>query len=167
MQLPSSRPKKLLDQGRDAIRAKHYSYRMEETYVQWIRRYIFFHNKRYPSEMGVPEIEAFLTHLAVEGQVAASTQNQALSALLFLYREVLQQPPDARIDAVRAKQARKLPTVLAPEEVRSIIQHISGAYRLIVQLLYGSGLRLREAMNLRVEDVDFSQHQIIVREAKA
>ncbi len=161
------RPKKLLDQVREAVRLKHYSYyRTEQTYVQWIRRYILFHGKRHPQDMGVPEIESFLTHLAVQEQVAASTQNQALSALLFLYRHVLQLPLDARIDAIRAKPSRKLPTVLTPEEVRAVIQHMSGVHRLVVQLLYGSGLRLREAMQLRIKDLDFPQSQIVVRDAK-
>ena len=159
-------PKRLLDQVRDAIRLKHYAYRTEQIYVQWIRRYILFHNKRHPNQMGVPEIEAFLTHLAVQEHVAASTQNQALSALLFLYREVLFLPLDARIDAVRAKPSRKLPTVLTKDEVRSVIVHMTGVHRLIVQTLYGSGLRLREAMQLRVKDLDFPQHQIVVRDAK-
>ena len=161
-----SRPKKLLDRVRDAIRLKHYSYRTEETYVQWIRRYILFHNKRHPKDMGVPEIEAFLTHLAVKRHVAASTQNQALCALIFLYKQVLQLPLDERIDAIRAKRSRRLPTVLTVEEVRSVIQQMSGVHRLIVQLLYGSGLRLREAMQLRIKDLDFSQHQILVRDTK-
>jgi integron integrase len=159
-------PKRLLDQVRDAIRLKHYSYRTEQTYVQWIRRYILFHSKRHPNQMGVPEIEAFLTHLAVQEHVAASTQNQALSALLFLYREVLFLPLDARIDAVRAKPSRKLPTVLTKDEVRSVIVNMTGVHRLIVQTLYGSGLRLREAMQLRVKDLDFPQYQIVVRDAK-
>ena len=99
-----NRPKKLLEQVSDQIRLKHYSYRTEETYIQWIRRYILFHNKRHPKEMGVPEIEAFLSHLAVEGNVSASTQNQALSALLFLYKHVLKQELDSRIDSIRAKR---------------------------------------------------------------
>lgn len=111
MSSPEPRPRKLLDQVRDAIRLRHYSYRTEETYVQWIRRYILFHNKRHPKDMGIPEIEAFLTHLAVNKHVAAATQNQALSALLFLYRQVLDQPLDSRIDAIRAKRSYKLPTV--------------------------------------------------------
>jgi integron integrase len=166
MQPSQPRPKKLLDQVRDAIRVKHYSYRTEQTYVQWIRRYILFHNKQHPKDMGVPEIEAFLTHLAVQGNVASATQNQALSALLFLYNEVLRQPLDGRIDAVRAKPSRKLPTVLTMEEVRTILQNVSGVYQLIAQLLYGGGLRLREAMQLRIKDLDFPQHQIIVRDAK-
>jgi site-specific recombinase XerD len=116
--------------------------------------------------MGVPEIEAFLTHLAVQEHVAASTQNQALSALLFLYREVLCLPLDERIDAVRAKPSRKLPTVLTKDEVRSVIVNMTGVHRLLVQMLYGSGLRLREAIQLRVKDLDFPQYQIVVRDAK-
>ena len=122
----STPPRRLLDQVRDAIRLKHYSYRTEQSYVQWIRRYILFHNKRHPNEMGVPEIEAFLTHLAVQEHVAASTQNQALSALLFLYRAVLFLPLDERIDAVRAKPSRKLPTVLTKDEARSILLQMTG-----------------------------------------
>ena len=125
-------PKKLLDQVRDMIRVKHYSYRTEETYVQWIRRFILFHNKQHPKDMGAPEIEAFLTHLAVQERVAASTQNQAFSALLFLYREVLRQELDESIDAVRAKQPRQLPTVLTKEEVRLVIQQLSGVPQLVI-----------------------------------
>lgn len=140
-------PKKLLDRVRDAIRVKHYSYRTEQTYVQWIRRYILFHNKRHPNEMGVPEVEAFLTHLAVQNGVAAASQNQALSAILFLYKEILGHPLEG-VDAIRAKRSRRLPTVLAVEEARLVIHQMSGVHRLIVQLLYGSGLRLREAMQL-------------------
>jgi len=166
MESSQSRPRKLLDQVRDVIRMKHYSYRTEETYVQWIRRYILFHNKRHPNEMGVVEIEAFLTHLAVQENVAAATQNQALSALLFLYQDVLQKPLDGRVNAIRAKRSQKLPTVLTIEETRLVIQQMSGVHRLLVQLLYGSGLRLREAMQLRIKDVDFPQHQIVVRDAK-
>jgi integron integrase len=163
MQTP---PKKLLDRVREAIRLKHYSYRTEETYVQWIRRYILFHNKRQPQDMGVPEIEAFLSHLAVNENVAASTQNQAFSALLFLYRHVLQLPLDSRIDALRAKRSRYLPTVLTPEEVRRVIQQMKGVPRLLVILLYGSGLRLRELLQLRIKDIDLDQRQITVRDAK-
>jgi len=136
-----SPPKKLLDQVRDAIRLKHYAYRTEETYVQWVRRYILFHSKRHPKEMGKTEIEAFLTHLAVEGQVAASTQNQALSALLFLYREVLNLEM-SDIDAVRAKRPQYVPTVLTKQEAIAVIQQCDGIYQLVVKLLYGSGLRL-------------------------
>ena len=158
-------PKKLLDQVRDAIRLKHYAYRTEETYVQWIRRYILFHNKRHPKEMGKAEIEAFLTYLAVEGQVSASTQNQALSALLFLYREVLNLDI-AGIDAVRAKRPQHVPTVLTKAEAIAVIQQCDGIYQLVVKLLYGSGLRLIEGLRLRVKDVDFAQQQIVVRDGK-
>jgi integron integrase len=159
-------PKKILDQVRDAIRLKHYSYKTEETYVQWIRRYILFHNKQHPKDMAVPEIEAFLTHLATVENVAASTQNQAFSALLFLYRHVLQVPLDDRIDALRARRSRYLPTVLTPEEARDIIRQMTGVYRLLALLLYGSGLRLREVLQLRIKDIDFAQHQLIIRNAK-
>jgi integron integrase len=159
-------PKKLLDQVRDILRLKHYAYRTEETYVQWIRRYILFHNKRHPKDMGVPEIEEFLTHLATTENVSASTQNQAFSALLFLYRHVLQLPLDDRIEALRARRSRYLPTVLTPEETRCIINQMSGVHQLLIVLLYGSGLRLREALQLRIKDLDFSQRQIIVRDAK-
>jgi site-specific recombinase XerD len=119
-------PKKLLDQVRDIIRIKHYSYRTEETYIYWIRRYILFHDKRHPKEMGKSEIEAFLGYLAVQENVAASTQNQALSALLFLYRFVLEQPILEPLDAIRAKRSRYLPTVLTKEEVTAIFGHLSG-----------------------------------------
>jgi integron integrase len=160
------RPKKLLDQVRDTIRLKHYSYRTEESYVQWIRRYILFHDKRHPLEMGSAEIEAFLTDLAVNQQVAASTQNQALSALLFLYRAVLKQELDMSIDAVRAKRSRYLPTVLTREEVLAVIQNLPGVHQLFVQVLYGSGLRLTEGLQLRVKDMDFAQRQTLVRDGK-
>ena len=127
---------------RDAIRLKHYAYRTEATYVQWIRRYIIFHNKRHRKEMGKAEIEAFLTHLAVEGQVSASTQNQTLSALLFLYRELLNLDM-AGIDAVRAKRPQYVPTVLTKQEALAAIQQCDGIDQLVVKLLYGSGLRLK------------------------
>jgi site-specific recombinase XerD len=161
-----NRPKKLLDQVRDAIRVKHYSYRTEETYVQWIRRYILFHDKRHPKDMQSQEVEAFLTHLATQELVAASTQNQALSALLFLYKNILHQALPESIAAVRAKRSHYLPTVLTPEEAKSVIQQLSGEYRLITEIRYGSGLRLREAMQLRVKDLDFGQQQISILGAK-
>lgn len=160
------RPKKLLDRVRDAIRRKHYSIRTEEAYVHWIKRYILFHDKRHPREMGTSEIEAFLTRLAVEQNVAASTQNQALSALLFLYREVLQLDLDRSIDAVRAKRPKRLPTVLTKEETRKVLECLSGTHQLMAKLLYGSGLRLMECMRLRVKDIDFAQRQIIIRDGK-
>jgi len=159
------RPKKLLDQLRDVIRLKHYAYRTEETYVQWVKRYILFHEKRHPREMGRAEIEAFLTDLAVQQQVAASTQNQALNAILFLYREVLNLEV-AEINAIRVKRTQYLPTVLTRQEARAVIQNIGGVPQLVVKLLYGGGLRLCEGLRLRVKDVDFAQHQILVRDGK-
>jgi integron integrase len=160
------KPKKLLDQVRDALRVKHYAYRTEESYIQWIRRYILFHDKRHPKDMGEAEIEAFLTHLAVDGNVASSTQNQALSALLFLYRNVLKQPLSESIDAVRARQSKHLPTVLTPDEVRRLLQQLEGTHQLLAKLLYGSGMRVKEGLRLRVKDLDFAQCQIMIRDAK-
>jgi len=158
--------KKLLDQVRDVIRLKHYSIRTEKAYVSWIRRFILFHNKRHPKEMGSREIEAFLTHLAVNKHVAASTQNQAFNALLFLYREVLKIQLDDSINAVRAKTPKRLPTILTKEEVRCVIDAMSDNHKLMAKLLYGSGLRLMECLRLRVKDIDFEQNQIFVREGK-
>jgi integron integrase len=163
--LEPQRPK-LLDQVRQVIRLKHYSHRTEDTYVQWIRRYILFHQKRHPKEMGTPEIEAFLTHLAVEQRVAAATQNQAFSALLFLYREVLRQDLDAPIDAIRARQPHTLPTVLTRAEVQAVLSHLSGVNQLAIQVLYGSGVRLNECLSIRVKDLDFAHQQIVVRTPK-
>lgn len=160
------RPKKLLDRVREAIRRKHYSRRTEKSYVRWIKRYILFHNKRHPQEMGSADIEAFLTHLAVKEHVAASTQNQALSALLFLYREVLHKELERPIEALRAKRPKRLPTVLTKEEVFKVIQCMSGTPQLMAKLLYGSGLRVSECVRLRVKDIDFAQRQIVVRDAK-
>lgn len=133
---------------------------------RWDSAYILFHNKRHPNEMGHAEVEAFLTYLTVDGQVSASTQNQALSALLFLYRYVLQQELDGPLDAVRAKRSRYLPTVLSKDEVRVVLQRVSGVHGLVLKMLYGSGLRLTEGLHLRVKDVDFAQRQIVVRDAK-
>ena len=159
-------PKKLLDQVRESLRVKHYAYRTEESYVQWIRRYILFHNKRHPKEMAEPEVQAFLTHLAVKDNVAASTQNQALSALLFLYRHVLNQPLSQSVEAVRARQSKHLPTVLTPDEVQQVLKHLEGTHQLLAKLLYGAGLRVKEGLRLRVKDLDFAQNQLIIREAK-
>jgi integron integrase len=159
-------PPRLLDRVRHKCRLLHYAIRTEEAYVQWIRRFILFHHKRHPAEMGVPEIEAFLSDLAVRGQVSASTQNQAFSALLFLYRQILEIDLP-RIDALRAKRPRRLPTVLTQDEVWSIIERMDhSTYRLIVELLYGCGFRLLEACRLRIKDLDFDRRQITVREAK-
>ena len=159
------KPEKLLDQVRDVLRLKHYSIRTENAYVDWIRRFILFHHRRHPSEMGAPEVQAFLTHLAVKENVAASTQNQALSALLFLYREVLHQDLGP-INALRAQKPKRLPTVLTREEVRRVITQMSGTHRLMAQLLYGAGLRLMECLRLRVKDIDFEYKTITVRDGK-
>ncbi|MGF1674009.1 MAG: integron integrase [Rivularia sp. (in: cyanobacteria)] len=148
------------------MRLKHYSYKTEKSYVGWIRRYIFFHDKRHPKDMGTPEIEAFLTDLAVNQKVAASTQNQALHAVLFLYKEVLKQDLDLQVDAVRAKRSKYLPTVLTKDEVILIIQKLYGVHQLLIKLLYGTGMRLNEALSLRVKDIDFAQLQITVRDTK-
>jgi hypothetical protein len=159
------RPKKLLDQVRDAIRLKHYSYRTEQAYVGWIKRYIYFHDVRHPSEMGAPEVEAFLTHLAVKEHVAASTQNQALSALLFLYREVLHQELGP-VDALRAKRPKRLPTVLTKGETLRLIGCLSGTHQLMAKLIYGSGVRLMECLRLRIKDLEFERRALIVRDGK-
>ncbi|NJN98929.1 MAG: integron integrase [Anaerolineales bacterium] len=163
--MPDPAPK-LLDQVRYILRVKHYSIRTEEAYLDWIKRYILFHHKQHPKELNSPEIEAFLTHLAVELHVAASTQDQALSAVLFLYREVLRQDLLYPIDAVRAKQPTHLPTVLSKAEVNRLLSRLSDPYELMAKLLYGCGLRLMECVRLRVKDVDFDQHQIIIRSGK-
>jgi integron integrase len=162
----SEQTPKFLDQVRQAVRTKHYSLRTEQAYVNWIRRFILFHHKQHPQSMNSPEIEQFLTHLAVDQKVAASTQNQALSALLFLYQEVLRQPLTAPIDAVRAKKSHYLPVVLSQTEVKRLLAHLPQPYLLMAQLLYGCGLRLMECVRLRVKDIDFEQHQIIVRSGK-
>lgn len=157
--------KKLLDQVREAVRLKHYSMRTEAAYVQWVRRFILFHDKRHPQEMGRREIEMFLAHLALSCNVAASTQNQALSALLFLYREVLHQEVDD-VSVIWAQKPKRLPTVLTKDEVTRVLACLSGNYLLVGKLLYGSGLRLMECLRLRVKDVDFAQTQIVVRDGK-
>jgi integron integrase len=164
--MPESPPKKkLLDQLREAIRLKHYSYRTEEAYVDWVRRFILFHHKRHPLEMGAPEIQAFLAHLAQDRQVAASTQNQALSAILFLYREVLHKEVDPILLST-AKRPERLPTVLARDEVMRLLDQLDGTHKLMAQLLYGSGLRLMECVRLRVKDIDFDYQAITVRDGK-
>ena len=160
------KPRKLLDQVRDRIRLKNYSYRTEKSYVAWIKRFILFHNKRHPQDMGRPEIEAFLTHLAVHDRVASSTQNQALHAILFLYRYVLDQPITGEINALRAQERHRLPTVLTTDEVHRLLANLSGVPHLVASLLYGSGLRVREGLSLRVKDVDFQQQQIAIRSGK-
>lgn len=162
-----SQSPKLLDQVRELLRIKHYALRTEEAYVNWIRRFILFHNKRHPRDMGTPEIRAFLAHLATEDNVAASTQNQALAALLFLYREALHQELDPLdLDAIRAQKPQRLPTVLTRAEVQKVLAQLTGEPLLMARLLYGSGLRLMECLRLRVKDVDFELRQITVREGK-
>lgn len=157
---------RLLDQVRDKLRMRHYSIRTEEAYVQWIKRYIHFHNKTHPRELGETEITAFLTDLAVTKNVSASTQNQALAALLFLYQQVLDIKLEWMNDIVRAKRPKRLPVVLSREEVIRLLDCIEGVNGLIARLMYGTGMRLMEAMRLRVKDVDFSYKQIIIREGK-
>jgi integron integrase len=160
------KPKKLLDQVRDALRLKNYAYSTEKTYVNWIERFIRFHKLRHPKEMNAPEIEAFLTHLAVNQNVAASTQNQALSALLFLYHHVLHLELTGYIEAVWAERDKRLPVVLTKAEVQLVIGHMSGLHQMMAKLLYGSGIRLMECLRLRVKDVDFERYQITVRDTK-
>lgn len=160
-----SRPKKLLDQVRDAIRVKHYARNTEQAYVYWIKKLILFHNKRHPKEMGTGKVQTFLTHLALEEQISASTQNQALSALLFLYRNVLSQELSP-VDSVRAKPSQHVSTVLSRAEVQAVLHEMSGIYLLMARLLYGSGMRLMECIRLRVKDLDFEYREIAVRDAK-
>ena len=157
---------KLLDQVRQAIRARHYSKRTEKTYADWIKRFIFFHAKRHPLEMGEPEINQFLTDLAVNKKVSASTQNQALSAILFLYQRVLEKPLEWVNPAVRAKKPKRLPVVLTRQEVKTILDSMDGAPKLVATLLYGAGLRLNECLELRFKDIDFTTNQILVRDGK-
>lgn len=160
-------PPRLMDQVRDRLRLKHYSIRTETAYLGWIKRFILFHGKRHPAELGKPEVEAFLTALAVERNVAASTQGQALSALLFLYGEVLGLELPWLDEVTRAKKPRRLPTVLSVAEVRALIDAVEDpAFALIVRLLYGTGMRVMECMRLRVKDVDFGRREIVVREGK-
>ncbi len=157
---------RLLDQVRDRIRFKHYSISTEKAYVEWIKRFILFHRKQHPGEMGKTEVEQFLTHLAVNRKVSASTQNQALSAILFLYKEVLGVELEWLENVERAKKSERLPVVFTKSEARSILAHLDGQYGLMAGLLYGGGLRLMECLRLRVKDVDFEYRQIIVRSGK-
>jgi integron integrase len=162
----ANKPKKLLDRMRDVIRMKHYSWRTEHSYCDWVERFIRFHQMRHPSEMSETEVAAFLTHLARDGKVAASTQNQALSALLFLYKEVLKQDIGWLEGVERAKTPKRLPVVLTRDEVHKVFAHLHGTPRLMAGLLYGSGLRLMECVRLRIKDVDFGYARITVRDGK-
>ena len=155
----------MLDQLRGKTRLLHYSERTEEAYVDWATKFILFHGKRHPREMGAAEIATYLTHLAVERKLAASTQNQAFSAILFLYQQVLEIELE-RVEFPRAQRPERLPVVLAVEEVRALLDGMTGIHRVLAELLYGSGLRILECCRLRVKDVDFARHQILIRDGK-
>ena len=157
---------RLLDRVRDALRVKHYSYRTEQAYLHWIKRYIYFHQKQHPATLGAAEVTAFLTHLARDRSVAASMQNQALSALLFLYGQVLGVKLPWMDDMVRAKRPIRVPVVLTREEVAALLGQMQGAKWLMASLLYGAGLRLMECLRLRVKDIDFGFGQLVVRDGK-
>lgn len=161
------KPPRLLDQLRAAIRRLHYAYSTEKSYVQWVTRYILFHNKRHPREMGEADVITWLTHLAQHEHIASSTQNQALCAVLFLYKNVLQRPLKLNIeDSVWAQKPARLPTVLTRDEALSVIACLHGEFALMAKLLYGCGLRLNECMGLRIKDVDFERKQVFVRDSK-
>ena len=162
----TSPPPRLLDAVTERLRVRHYSLRTERAYIAWIRRFILANDKRHPRELGVIEVEAFLTSLAVQGNVTPSTQNQALSALLFLYREVLGIDLPWMENVVRAKRPRKLPTVLSRAEVQRLLAHLDGRNWLLASVLYGTGLRLMECLRLRVKDIDFARNEIMVRDGK-
>ncbi len=162
----NDRSPKLLDRFREALRTRHYSPRTESTYCQWVKRFIFFHNVRHSAEMAEPEINAFLTPLAVKHRVSASTQNQALSALLFLYRHVIGREVGDLGDVVRARKPKRLPLVMTREEVKLVLDNLSGDKWLAASLMYGSGLRLMECLRLRVQDIDLSKNEILVRNGK-
>ena len=157
---------RLLDQMREVLRLKHLSFRTEEAYIGWAKRFILFHDKRHPKDMGAEEIRVFLSYLATHEHVAASTQNSALNALLFLYRSVLKQPFPQLEHIERAKRPRRLPTVFSRDEVHALLTRLTGMPHLMASLLYGAGLRLMECVRLRVKDVDFTYYQITVRDGK-
>lgn len=155
-----------MDQVREVLRYHHYAIRTEEAYVNWILKFIFFNETRHPKEMGKNEIERFLSHLSMNRNVAASTQNQAMNAILFLYKSVLHMPINDKIEAVRAKKPKRLPTVLSRDEMNRLMKLVNGTHQLMAKLLYGSGLRLMEVVRLRVQDLDFDNKQLIVRDGK-
>ena len=157
---------KLLDRMREALRARHYSRRTEETYCYWVKRFIFFHHVRHPAEMAEAEINAFLTHLAVKENVSASTQNQALSALLFLYRYVVGREVGDLGEVIRARKPKRLPVVMTREEVKAVLANMTGDKWLMASMMYGAGLRLMECLRLRVQDIDISRSEILVRDGK-
>ena len=158
--------KKLLEQIRAFIRARHLSLRTEQVYLQWMKRFILFHHKRHPALMGATEVNQFLTHLAVHAKVAASTQNQALNAIIFMYKQFMQREIGDLGPYIRAKRTEKIPVVLSRQEVRLILNQMQGAYKLMAALMYGSGLRLMECIRLRIKDVDFKYHCLTVRDGK-
>jgi integron integrase len=160
------RPPKLLDKLRQALRSRHYSRRAEQTYCQWVRRFVYFHQVLHPAEMGEPEINASLTHLAVKEKVSASTQNQALSALLFLCRHVQGREVGAFANVVRARKPKRLPVVMTRDEVKTVLANLHGDKRLMASSMYGSGLRLMECLRLRVQDIDFERNESTVRDGK-
>ncbi len=160
----SDKPK-LLDQVRNSLKRRNYSYRTEQTYVGWIKRFILFHKKRHPKDMGEKEIEESLTYLAVDKKVAPATQSQALNSILFLYKFILKMEI-GEIQALRTRGSKHLPTVLTPDEASRILVFLSGQIQLMAKLLYGSGLRVSEVLRLRVKDIDFEQSQVIVRDSK-
>lgn len=155
-----------MDQVRDRMRVMHYSIRTERAYMGWIKRFILFHGKKHPKDMGEPEIEAFLTWLAVDQDIAKSTQNQAFNALVFLYKRVLEMPLTGRIDAVRSRKKQRLPVVMGVDETQRMLNAMNGTTQLMAKLLYGSGLRLLECLRLRVKDIDFQINEIRVRSGK-
>ncbi len=159
-------PVRLLDQVRDRIRVKHYSLRTERVYVDWVRRYVLYHGKRHPRDLGAGDVERFLSDLAVRRHVSASTQNQAKAALLFLYREVLGAQLPWLDEIVQARVGRRLPVVLTPREVKALLDSLHGSAWLVASLLYGTGMRLLEGLRLRVKDVEFERREIVVREGK-
>jgi len=163
---PHPQPQRLLGRMREALRVRHYSIRTERAYVDWVRRFIRFHDRRHPARLGAVEVQAFLTHLAVERSVASPTQNQAKAALLFLYREVLGLQLPWLDEIVGAKLSRHLPVVLTPSEVRALLGQLSGTMELVAALLYGTGARLLEALRLRVKDVEFERREILIRDGK-
>jgi len=163
---PHPQPQRLLGRMREALRVRHYSIRTERAYVDWVRRFIRFHDRRHPARLGAVEVQAFLTHLAVERSVASPTQNQAKAALLFLYREVLGLQLPWLDEIVGAKLSRHLPVVLTPSEVRALLGQLSGTMELVAALLYGTGARLLEALRLRVKDVEFERREIVIRDGK-
>jgi integron integrase len=163
---PARQQPKLLDRLREALRSRHYSRRTEHCYCHWVKRFIFFHHVRHPAEIAEPEINAFLSHLAIKEKVSASTQNQALSALLFLYRHVLGREVGDLGEVIRARTPKRLPVVLTREEVKALLGHLGGDKWLMASLMYGAGLRLRECTKLRVHDLDLTANRITVRDGK-